>query len=116
RTTTLIVRIVKRWPRVEASMARARCWQAGGEMATTQRRSAGKQLVTSRSRRFWPRLAPRLSAASRYQSRRRSRIARSPQSRRDARGGQAAVLCKRDATATEHQDGEWGWAEREEII
>src|SRR3712207_4306409 len=51
RTTTLIDRIVKRWPRVEASMARAIWGQAGSHQATTQRRSGAKQVVTSKVRR-----------------------------------------------------------------
>src|SRR6266496_6863327 len=59
-TTTLMVRIVKRWPRVEASIANANWRHAGGDQATTQRSNAGKQLRTSKLRRLWPRLAPHL--------------------------------------------------------
>src|SRR5215470_20303478 len=77
RTTTLIERIVKRCPSVEASMARARWQQVGSIQVTTQHRSGAKQPLTSRRRRLRPRLAPLLCEASRYQSRSCSRIVRS---------------------------------------
>src|SRR5918911_4708716 len=72
RTTTLILRIVKRWPRVEASMASAMRGQVGSQQATTQRSSAAKQEVRSSVRRLSPRLEPALADASQYHSRSRT--------------------------------------------
>src|SRR5215212_5724737 len=54
RITTQIERMVKRWPRVEASRARAICLQEGSCQATTQRSRGAKQEVTSSERRLRP--------------------------------------------------------------
>src|SRR5215831_20582283 len=85
RTTTLIERIVKRCPSVEASMARARWRQVGSVQATTQQSRGAKHRTTSRLRRLRPRLAPLLSLASRYQSRSCSRRVISEQPNTEAK-------------------------------
>ncbi len=79
-TGTVMLRMVKRCPKVEASIASARWWQWGGYSVSTHRNNGAKQSCTTRLRRLSPRLAPRLWAASRYQSRSCSRVAASDRS------------------------------------